>query len=84
MASTPQSRRLSAADLDALIPEPRRQGTTELVLVGPDYFWASRADQWPEFLRDRPTFYLLTQPVKALGQRLGVLTRLTSLDLGQG
>ncbi len=36
MTTTPRLQRISEADLDGLIAELRRQGTTELILLGSD------------------------------------------------
>ena len=73
--------RLSAADLDALITELRRQGTKELVLLGPGPRLSASVDQWPRDLQDKPRIYQLKEPVEALAERLGQLTHLTSLNL---
>jgi Leucine-rich repeat (LRR) protein len=81
MAATPRLQHLSAADLDALIADLRRQGTRELVLLGPDIDLPASVDQWPQELRDKPKVYQLKEPVEALAERLGQLTQLTSLNL---
>ena len=81
MAATPRLQRLSAADLDALIAELRRQGTRELVLLGPGVRLSASVDQWPRDLQDKPRIYQLKEPVEALAERLGQLTQLTSLNL---
>jgi internalin A len=73
---------ISEADLDGLIAELRRQGTTELVLLGPGVRLPASVNQWPQGLRDKPWVYQLNEPVKALAERLAELTQLTSLDLG--
>jgi small GTP-binding protein len=82
MTTTPRLQRISEADLDGLIAELRRQGTTELVLFGPGPYLPASVDQWPQGLRDKPWVYQLNEPVKALAERLAELTQLTSLDLG--
>ena len=82
MAATPRLQHLSAADLDALIAELRRQGTRELVLLGPGVRLSASVDQWPSELRDKPRGYQLMETVEALAERLGELTQLTSLRLG--
>jgi Leucine-rich repeat (LRR) protein len=81
MAATPRLQHLSAADLDGLIAELRRQGTRELVLLGPVVRLSDSVDQWPQKLRDKPRVYQLMEPVEALAERLGQLTQLTSLNL---
>jgi internalin A len=81
MAATPRLQRLSEAELDALIPELRRQGTTDLVLLGPYVVLPASVNEWPQELRDKATLYQLKQPVEALAERLRPLTRLTSLNL---
>jgi Leucine-rich repeat (LRR) protein len=81
MAATPRLQHLSAADLDALIADLRRQGTRELVLLGPGVRLPDSVDQWPQELRDKPRIYQLKEPVEALAERLGQLTQLTSLHL---
>ena len=81
MAATPRLQRLSKADLDALIAELRRQGTRELVLLGPNVYLLDSVDQWPRELQDKPRIYQLKEPVGALAERLGQLTQLTSLNL---
>ncbi|MFM1798724.1 MAG: hypothetical protein RLZZ117_1002, partial [Cyanobacteriota bacterium] len=81
MAATPRLQRLSEAELDALIPEWRRQGTTELVLLGPTFVLPASVNQWPQELRAKARLYQLKQPVKALAERLRPLTQLTSLNL---
>jgi Leucine-rich repeat (LRR) protein len=81
MAVTPRLQRLSAADLDALIADLRRQGTRELMLLGPEVRLSASVDQWPSELRDKPRIYQLKEPVAALAERLGQLTQLTSLNL---
>ena len=81
MAATPRLQHLSEADLDALIADLRRQGTRELVLLGPWVRMPASVDQWPRDLLDKPRIYQLKEPVKALAERLGQLTQLTSLDL---
>jgi Leucine-rich repeat (LRR) protein len=81
MAATPRLQRLSEADLDALIADLRRQGTKELVLLGPKVPLRASVDQWPQELQDKPRIYQLKEPVAALAERLGQLTQLTSLNL---
>jgi len=81
MAATPRLQHLSAADLDALIAELRRQGTRELVLLGPYTYLPDSVDQWGQYLQDKPRIYQLKKPVEALAERLGQLTQLTSLHL---
>ena len=81
MAATPRLQRLSEADLDALIAELRRQGTRELVLLGPNVHLPDSVDQWPQELQDKPRIYQLKEPVEALAERLGQLTHLTALIL---
>ena len=81
MAATPRLQHLSEADLDALIADLRRQGTRELVLLGQWVRMPASVDQWPRDLLDKPRIYQLKEPVKALAERLGQLTQLTSLDL---
>ena len=51
MAATPRLQLLSEAELDALIPEWRRQGTTELVLLGPNVPLPASVNEWPQELR---------------------------------
>ena len=81
MTATPQLQRLLEADLDGLIAELRRQGTKELVLLGPNVDLPESVDQWPRELRDKPRIYQLLEPVEGLTERLGSLTQLTSLNL---
>jgi len=81
MAATPRLQRISEADLDGLIAELCRQGTTELVLLGPGAHLPALVDLWPQELRDKPRFYQLIEPVEALAERLAELTQLTSLNL---
>jgi small GTP-binding protein len=82
MTTTPRLQRISEADLDGLIAELRRQGTTELVLFGPNHSSSEWAALRPQELRLKPKLYKLNKQVKALAERLGELTQLTSLDLG--
>ena len=81
MTTTPRLQRISEADLDGLIAELRRQGTTELVLLGPGAYLPASVDHWPQGLRDKPRIYQLNEPVRALAVRLAELTQLTSLNL---
>ena len=46
MAATPRLQHLSEADLDGLIAELRRQGTRELVLLGPGVELSASVDYW--------------------------------------
>ena len=81
MAATPRLQHLSRADLYGLIAYLWRQGTRELVLLGPDVHLRDSVDQWPRVLQDKPRIYQLKEPVEALAERLGQLTDLTSLQL---
>jgi small GTP-binding protein len=81
MTTTPRLQRISEADLDDLIAELRRQGTTELVLLGPGAHLPASVDQRPQEARDKPRIYQLIEPVRALAERLAELTQLTSLNL---
>ena len=81
MMAAPQLQRLSEADLDGLIAELRRQGTRELVLLGPNVDLPASVDQWPQELRDKLRIYQFLEPVEDLAERLGALTQLTSLNL---
>ena len=81
MAATPRLQYLWEADLDALIAKLRRQGTRELVLLGPGVELSTSGGQWPQELRDKQTLYQLKEPVAALAERLGRLTQLTSLNV---
>jgi internalin A len=81
MTTTPRLQRISEADLDGLIAELRRQGTTELVLLGSGIRTRASMDQWPQAQLDKPWVYQLIEPVKALAVRLAELTQLTTLDL---
>ena len=81
MMATPELQLFSEADLDGLIAELRRQGTRELVLLGPNVGLPESVDQWPRELRDKPRIYQLLEPVEGLTERLGSLTQLTSLNL---
>ncbi len=82
MSATPCLQQLWADDLDALIAELARQGTTELVLLGPGVELPASGGQWPHQLRDKPIIYQLKEPVEDLAEQLGMLTQLTSLHLG--
>jgi len=82
MAATPRLQHLSEADLDALIADLRRQGTMELVLLGPGVRLPASVDQWPQELQDKTRIYQLIEPVEALAEWLRQLTQLTSLNLG--
>jgi small GTP-binding protein len=82
MTATPRLQRISEADLDGLIAELRRQGTTELVLVGPGAHLPASVDLWLQELMDKSRVYQLDEPVKALAERLAELTQLTTLNLG--
>jgi internalin A len=73
--------RLSEADLDRLIDDLLRDGTTELILLGPEFQLPTSAEEWPESLRHSPVVYQLTNTVPGLAKRLARLTQLTSLDL---
>ena len=66
MTTTPRLQHISEADLDGLIAELRRQGTTELVLLGSNIEMPASVDQWPQELRDKPRIYQLNEPVRAL------------------
>jgi small GTP-binding protein len=81
MTTTPRLQRISEADLDGLIAELRRQGTTELILLGSDIEMPASVDQWPKALRDKSWVYQLIEPVEALAERLAELTQLTTLNL---
>jgi hypothetical protein len=95
MTTTHRLQRISEADLDGLIAELRRQGTRELVLLGPKVHLPASVDQWPQDLRDKlriyqieprkrqdnPRIYQFMEPVAGLAERLGQLTQLTSLTL---
>ena len=81
VTTTPRLQRISEADLDGLFAELRRQGTTELVLLGPGAHLPASVDLWPQELRDKPRIYQLIEPVEALAERLAELTQLTSLNL---
>jgi len=81
MTTTPRLQHISEADLNGLIAELRRQGTTELVLLGSDIEMPASVDQWPQALQDKPWVYQLIEPVEALAERLAELTQLTSLNL---
>jgi Leucine-rich repeat (LRR) protein len=81
MPATPQLQRLSEADLDGLLAELRRQGTTELVLLGPNVDLPASVDQWPRELRGKLRIYQLLETVEDLAERLVPLTQLTSLNL---
>ena len=81
MTTTPRLQCISEADLDGLIAELRRQGTTELILLGSDIEMPASVDQWPKALRDKPWVYQLIEPVEALAERLAELTQLTTLNL---
>jgi internalin A len=81
MTAAAQLLHLSEADLDGLIAELRRQGTRELVLLGPNVDLPASVDQWPQELRDKLRIYQLLEPVEGLAERLGQLTQLTSLFL---
>ena len=81
MTAAPQLKRLSETDLDGLIAELRRQGTTELVLLGPNVDLPASVDQWPRELRGKLRIYQLLDPVEGLAERLVPLTQLTSLNL---
>jgi|694.fasta_scaffold18477_2 Leucine-rich repeat (LRR) protein len=72
---------LSEADLDRLIDDLLRDGTTELILLGPEFQIPTSADEWPESLRHSPVIYQLNDAVPELARRLARLTQLTSLDL---
>jgi hypothetical protein len=50
MAATPQLHRLFEADLNGLIAELRRQGTRELVLLGPKVRLSDSVDEWRQHL----------------------------------
>jgi internalin A len=82
MTTTPRLQRISEADLDGLIAELRRQGTRELVLLGPGIRLSDSVNQWRRELRAKPRVYQLIEPVKALAGRLAELTQLTSLNMG--
>ena len=81
MPATPQLQRLCEADLDGLIAELQRQGTRELVLLGPNVDLPASVDQWPRELRAKLRIYQLLEPVEDLAERLVPLTQLTSLNL---
>ncbi len=82
MTTTPHLQLVSEAELDGLIAELRRHGTTELVLMGTGIHLPASVDQWPQELRDKPRIYQLIEPVRALAERLAELTQLTTLILG--
>lgn len=79
-SSDDRLQRLSEADLDRLIDDLLRDGTTELILLGPEFQMPTSADEWPESLRHNPV-YQLRNTVPGLAKRLARLTQLTSLDL---
>jgi hypothetical protein len=81
MAATSRLQLLSEADLDGLIAEMRRQGTRELVLLGPRVELSASVDYWPQQLRDKPRIYKLKWEVPDMARRLAALTQLTSLNL---
>ena len=81
MTAAPRLLHLSEADLDGLIAELWRQGTRELVLLGPNVDLPASVDQWPQELRGKLKIYQLLEPVEGLAERLGALTQLTSLNL---
>jgi internalin A len=81
MTTTPRLQRISEADLDGLIAELRRQGITELVLLGPSFVLPASRFDWPQELQDKTIIYQLRVPVEALAVRLEPLTQLTSLNL---
>ena len=81
MTAAPQLLHLSEADLDGLLAELRRQGTRELVLLGPNVDLPASVDQWPQELRDKLRIYQLLETVQDLAERLVPLTQLTSLSL---
>jgi Leucine-rich repeat (LRR) protein len=80
-SSDDRLQRLSEAELDILIDDLVREGTTELILLGPDVDIPASADEWPESWRNRPMIYQLRNPVPGLAQRIARLTHATSLDL---
>jgi Leucine-rich repeat (LRR) protein len=73
--------RLSEDDLDRLIDGLLRDGTTALILLGPEFQIPTSADEWPESWRHSPVIYQLSNTVPGLAKRLARLTHLTSLDL---
>jgi Leucine-rich repeat (LRR) protein len=79
-SSDDRLQRLSEADLDRLIDDLLRDGTTELILLGPEFQIPTSADEWPESLRHNPV-YQLSNTVPGLAKRLARLTQLTSLDI---
>jgi len=79
-SSDDRLQRLSEADLDRLIDDLLRDGTTELILLGPEFQIPTSADEWPESLRHNPV-YQLSNTVPGLAKRLARLTQLTSLDM---
>ena len=81
MTTTPRLQRISEADLDGLIAELRRQGSTELVLLGPGADRPASVYRWLQELRDKPRIYQLNEPVRALADRFGELTQLTTVHL---
>jgi Leucine-rich repeat (LRR) protein len=81
MATSPSLQRISASELDPLLEELRREGTTELILLGPGLELPTSRDQWPQELRDKPKIHQLTERVEGLAERLVGLSHLTSLNL---
>jgi Leucine-rich repeat (LRR) protein len=80
-SSVARLQRLSESDLDKLIDDLIREGTTELILLRPEVDIPASADRWPESWRNRPVIYQLRNPVPGLAERLARLTQLTSLEL---
>ena len=80
-SSDDRLQRLSEADLDRLIDDLLRDGTTELTLLGPEFQIPTSADEWPDSWRHSPVIYQLNNKVPGLARRLARLTQLTSLDL---
>jgi hypothetical protein len=82
MAAIPRLQTLSAADLDGLLAELKQQGSTELILVGPDAWLTTNPEHWLDDLGQGSVVYHLKEAVPELAQRLASLTQLTSLNLG--
>jgi hypothetical protein len=80
-SSDDRLQRLSEADLDRLIDDLLRDGTTELILLGPKFQIPTSVDEWPESLRHCPVIYQLRNTVPGLAKRLACLSQLTTLDL---
>jgi hypothetical protein len=81
MAANRRLQTLGEADLDALIAELQQQGSTELILLGPQVSVAANPDHWPDTWAQASVVYQLREVVPGLAQRLATLSKLTSLDL---